>query len=166
MAVATLISVEEYLHSIYHPDCDYVDGEVQERNWGEKDHSSTQRNIIIYFARNYHGLLDRLLPEQRVQVGATRFRIPDVCILAEDAPDEQIIRTAPVLCIEILSPEDRMSRYLDRVKDYFDMGVPVCWIIDPSARRAWVAKPGLLVEAEDGILRAGNLEMSVEAVLE
>ena len=35
MAVGTLVSVEEYLHTSYQPDCDYVDGEVQERNLGE-----------------------------------------------------------------------------------------------------------------------------------
>jgi Uma2 family endonuclease len=166
MAVATLVSVEEYLHTSYRPDCDYVDGEVQERNLGEKDHSSVQREILIYLSGRYPHLRKRLLPEQRIQVKATRFRIPDVCLLAEDAPDEQIIRTPPALCIEILSPEDRMSRYLDRVNDYFEMGVPACWIVDPIARRGWVATPGVLAEPADGILRAADLEMPIVAVLE
>ncbi len=35
MASSTAISVEEYIHSVYRPDCDYVDGEVIERNVGE-----------------------------------------------------------------------------------------------------------------------------------
>jgi Uma2 family endonuclease len=106
-----------------------------------------------------------LLPEQRVQVQATRFRVPDVCLLVEDAPREKIVTTPPLLCIEILSPEDRMTRYLERVNDYFDMGVPTCWVIDPVARRAWVATPGLLAEATDGILRSGDLEMPLAEVL-
>ena len=39
MATApTLISVEEYLSTSYHPDCDYVDGELEERNVGEYSH--------------------------------------------------------------------------------------------------------------------------------
>jgi Uma2 family endonuclease len=54
------------------------------------------------------------VPEQRVQIKATRVRIPDVCILAENAPHEKIIRTPPLLCIEILSPEDTMSKTLER----------------------------------------------------
>ncbi|HEY3824797.1 MAG TPA: Uma2 family endonuclease [Bryobacteraceae bacterium] len=166
MAVGTLVSVEEYLHTTYHPDCDYADGEVQERNWGERDHSSAQGEIVFYLRTRYLRLRGRVLPEQRVQVSATRFRIPDVCVLAEDAPKEQIVRTPPILCIEILSPEDRMSRYLERVNDYFEMGVPLCWIIDPTARRAWVATPGNLAEAMDGILHAGDLEMPIAAVLE
>ena len=31
------VSIEEYLDTSYRPDCDYVNGEVQERNFGEKD---------------------------------------------------------------------------------------------------------------------------------
>jgi Uma2 family endonuclease len=166
MAVGTQVSVEEYLHTSYRPDCDYVDGEVQERNLGEFDHSRTQGEIVFYLLSRYPRLRSRVLPEQRVQVKATRFRIPDVCVLSEQAPREQIITTPPILCIEVLSPEDRMSRYLERVDDYFKMGVPTCWIIDPTARRAWIATPGHLDETEDGILRAGDLEMPLAEVLE
>ena len=165
MAVGTSVSVEEYLHTSYRPDCDYVDGEIQERNLGEKDHSRTQREIVLYLIRHYPHLRERLFPEQRVQVKATRFRIPDVCVLAEDVPDEQIVRTPPILCIEILSPEDRMTNYLQRGDDYFEMGVPACWIVDPVGRRAWNATPGILAEVTDGILRAGDLELALADVL-
>ena len=41
--MATLqTSLAEYLRTSYHPDCDYVDGEVQERNLGEFDHAAIQ----------------------------------------------------------------------------------------------------------------------------
>ena len=36
---ASLISIEEYLSHTYEPDCDYVDGHLEERNLGERDHS-------------------------------------------------------------------------------------------------------------------------------
>ena len=166
MAVGTFVSVEEYLHTSYRPDCDYVDCEVQERNLGERDHSSAQGEILFYLLTRYHRLRGRVLPEQRVQVKTERFRVPDICVLAEGAPNEQIITFPPILCIEILSPEDGMSRYLERVKDYFDLGVPSCWIIDPVLRRAWAATPGILAEATDRILHAGELEMPLDAVLE
>jgi len=51
MEAETLISVEEYLNTSYHPDCDFVDGHVLERNWGERTHSRTQGNAIVYLAR-------------------------------------------------------------------------------------------------------------------
>ena len=43
MATATtLIPIEEYLRTTYHPDRDYVDGEIQERNLGEREHARLQ----------------------------------------------------------------------------------------------------------------------------
>ena len=166
MAATTLISVEEYLNTTYHPDCDYVDGEILERNLGELEHSDTQSEIVTYLRTKYLAIRRKILAEQRVQVTATRFRIPDVCILAKDAPREQIAQNPPALCIEILSKDDRMVSYMDRLNDYFRMGVPVCWIIDPLARRAWIATPGQLLEPSDGILRAGEIEMPLQDVLE
>src|SRR5438552_2520297 len=71
MESRTLISVEEYLRSVYRPDCDYVDGEVQERNLGEQDHSSAQREIILSLGQRRREWNITILPEQRVQVSAT-----------------------------------------------------------------------------------------------
>jgi hypothetical protein len=34
MATGALVSVDEYLSTSYDPDCDYVDGVVEERNVG------------------------------------------------------------------------------------------------------------------------------------
>src|ERR1700733_11643645 len=103
MAASTQISVDEYLRTTYRPDCDYVDGQVLERNLGERDHSRPQMLLSAYlFAREKEWRVI-VMPEQRVQVKPTRFRIPDVCVIHEDAPDEQIVTTAPLICIEILS---------------------------------------------------------------
>ena len=46
MKTETFVSVEEYLKTSYEPECDYVDGEVQERNVGERDHSILQREFM------------------------------------------------------------------------------------------------------------------------
>ena len=165
MGAATLLSLEEYLATTYRPDCDYVDGEVRERNLGEYDHSRMQGEIIFWL-RTHYGGLRRVLPEQRVQVKATRFRIPDLCVLAEGAPRENITRTPPLLCIELLSKDDRMNEVVERVDDYFQMGVPVCWIIDPVKGRGWIATPGQLLEPSDGTLRAGDIAMPLFEVVE
>ena len=41
----TQVSLSEYLTTDYEPDCDYVDGELEERNVGEKEHSAVQQFI-------------------------------------------------------------------------------------------------------------------------
>jgi hypothetical protein len=39
MGAGTLISLEEYLRSSYRPDCDFIEGQVAERNVGLRTHS-------------------------------------------------------------------------------------------------------------------------------
>ena len=36
----THLSLEKYLRTDYEPDCDYVDGKLEERNTGEIEHSA------------------------------------------------------------------------------------------------------------------------------
>lgn len=43
------IPVEEYLATSYRPDCDYLDGEIEERNVGEFDHSVIQGLLFRLF---------------------------------------------------------------------------------------------------------------------
>ena len=49
MKAAALVPLEEYLDTTYRPDCDYVDGEVLERNVGELDHSDVQSEFVHFF---------------------------------------------------------------------------------------------------------------------
>jgi Uma2 family endonuclease len=74
--------------------------------------------------------------DQRVQVGANRYRVPDICVIAEH-PREQVLRTPPLICIEILSKNDSLVEMRERVADYLTFGVPYVWVINPAARKAW-----------------------------
>jgi len=140
MATRALTPVEVYLTSVYRPDCDYVDGEVLERNLGERDHSYIQMALGSYFFSRHKELGIEVYPEQRVQVKPNRYRIPDLCVV-RGGTKEKIFTIPPFLCIEILSPEDRMSRVWERLHDYFEMGVPNVWVVDPETRVAHIATP-------------------------
>jgi Uma2 family endonuclease len=158
---AALISVAEYLRTAYSPDCDYVDGEVQERNLGERDHSTLQGEFLYYFRSRKKEWRVVVYPEQRVQVSPTRFRIPDVCVYLGEGPKEQIFRTPPFICIEVLSPEDRTSRFHQRIDDYLKFGVLYIWVIDPVTRTAMVHTKDGVYKAKDGILRTENPALTV-----
>lgn len=47
---------------------------------------------------------------------------------------EQVLTLPPLVVIEILSPEDRISRYSQRLTDYRQMGIQNVWVIDPVNR--------------------------------
>ena len=131
MGTISGVSVVDYLHEAYRPDRDYVDGEVQERNLGEKEHSAWQFALARYFYEHRKEWELRVYPELRLQVSPTRLRVPDIMLLRRDAPDEQIITQPPLVCIEILSPEDRFGRIEERIGDYLGLGVRAVWVIDP-----------------------------------
>jgi Uma2 family endonuclease len=160
MAVAELVSVEEYLSTDYSPDCDYVDGVLEDRNVGEKDHSKLQRDLTVHLYARCKELGLHLFPEQRIQVTSTRFRVPDLCVTIGE-PEEQIFTTAPFLCIEVLSPEDRMSRVLVKIADYLGMGVRFVWLIDSRKRKATIYTATESSPVEDGILRTQNPDLLV-----
>lgn len=152
MAVSALVSVEEFLSTAYRPDCDYVDGVIEERNLGEVDHSRLQALLVLFFGRLEKQLGICVLPEVRVQVKATRFRVPDICVVRGPKPQERVLRKAPLLCIEILSPEDRMAKMHERIADYLEMGVPCVWVINPETGTGWIYTAEGAREAKDGLL--------------
>ena len=156
MNTATLISVDEYLTTAYRPDCEFVDGELIERNLGTKDHSKLQRQIIRWFGRRQSELKMDAFPEQRIRVTPRRYRVPDVCVVPLPEPDEQIFTQPPYICIEVLSPDDSFPKLQARLDDYLEMGVPNIWVIDPPSRRGWsIAREGHF-EALDGVLRTSD----------
>jgi Uma2 family endonuclease len=139
MATSTLVPLSEYLKTSYRPDRDWIDGEVRERNRGEGPHSAMQKFLLLYLSTREKEWGVAVWPEHRVQTSETHYRIPDLCATRGDAPFERIIRQAPVLCIEIMSHDERMSDILERVEDYLGMGVLAVWVVDPRRRRAFLA---------------------------
>ncbi|NYF90326.1 Uma2 family endonuclease [Tunturiibacter empetritectus] len=138
MAASTLVPLQEYLETSYRPDRDWIDGEVKERNMGEGQHAVLQKFFTLLFGTREQQWSVRVLPEQRVQTSTEHYRIPDICVTRRSAPFEAIVHTAPLLCIEILSREDRMSEMQERVEDYLGMGVEIVWLVDPRRRKAFV----------------------------
>lgn len=74
MASATIVPVSEYLSTTYRPDCDYIDGEVQERNLGEREHALLQGIFTAIFYNHRKDWQTIALLEQRVQVACSVCR--------------------------------------------------------------------------------------------
>ncbi len=131
-AQPSLIPVEEYLRTTSDPDCEYVDGVIEERPVGEYDHATWQAILVAFFTARQDELGIKARPELRVQVSRNRFRVPDVTLLSREAPREQIITHPPLAVFEILSPEDTMARMLEKLADYERMGISAIWLIEPT----------------------------------
>jgi Uma2 family endonuclease len=152
-----VLTLEEYLQTAYKPDCDFVDDHIEERNVGKFDHNRIQALVLAWFM-SQERLWDIVaVPEQRTQVSASRVRIPDVCLIRADTPREQVTETPPLLCVEVMSPEDRLSRTTKVLDDFAAMGVEHLWIIDPRDRVGYIYQPGgRLQQVEDRMAIAGT----------
>ena len=161
MALATQIPVEEYLRTSYHPDREYVDGEVLKRNVGERDHSWIQRAILYFIMSREKKLGVTILQELRLQINPRHYRVPDLMILIGGKPDEQIVTRPPLVCIEVLSPEDRMCRMQKKIADYLAFGVRYVWVLDPQTKEAFVYTATGVQEIKEGALRTENPAIEV-----
>lgn len=157
---ATFVPLSEYLETSYRPDCDYLDGELLERNVGEWDHSRLQILLsgFLLSREKQWGIL--AVTEQRVQVKPRRFRIPDIAVLTSP-PSGRIVTEPPFLCIEILSHSDRIVEMQERIDDYLEFGVRYVWLINPHTRRAFIYTREGVREVKDGILDTTNPDLRV-----
>jgi len=141
MGTTALIPVHEYLSTSYSPDREYVDGIVLERNAGEKPHSKLQRILILVLSRKYPEL--HIWPELHMKTVGDRHRIPDVCVTLSE-PDGDVLQEAPFLAIEILSPEDSMTRVIEKLEEYAAIGTPNIWLLDPRLRQMFAFEANTL----------------------
>ena len=95
------------------------------------------------------------------------LRVPDVALVSSSDAFEPIVHVAPILCVEILSSEDRMSRNQERVDDYLAMGVVMVWIIDPKHRTAFLSDGAGLRQVTDELSVPGTeIKVTLSEVFE
>lgn len=159
-----LVSVEEYLATDYTPNAEYEDGVVRPKTMPTYWHSLLEFAISKLIRERNPKLV--AAPEQTVRIREGRYLIPDV--VAQWRDDIQApYPTRPVaLCVEILSPEDRMSAALLKCEEYHAWGVETTWIVAPESKRAWVYQKGRLPHeiSGDGNLEAEGLAVPLASV--
>ena len=60
--------------------------------------------------------------------------ITRLAIFAGEEPREAVPSEPPLIVIEILSPDDRMSETLNKLSEYRAWGVRHVWLVDPETR--------------------------------
>ncbi len=144
MAIKAALSAEEYLRTSFPGvDPEYRDGEIMERSLPTLDHGTTQGSLYSFFKpyRNSHLLFPTV--ETRLLLRVGRYIIPDVCVFHPMKPSGEVPEIRPLIAIEILSPDDRMSDVRAKLQEYTDWGVPHIWLVDPATRSLYICKDGL-----------------------
>jgi Uma2 family endonuclease len=149
----TMMSVEDYLKYTGKPNCEYIDGELRPKPMATSLHGLLELLLAMILRRQ--GVDAR--PEVTIRVSPTQFLIPDVIaddVLADPYPNKPVL-----LCVEILSPEDRLSSMVSKCEAYHEWGVKYCWIVDPLKQVAYEYHAGAVLTniQANGILKAGEL---------
>jgi Uma2 family endonuclease len=132
-----LWTVEEYLRTSWSPDRELVEGRIEERNLGEKEHSILQAYVTYLFMSKRAEWKIEIFPELRTQTKATNFRVPDVLVNRAEDKFKRYVTRPPLIAIEILSPEDTMTAMRRKAEEYRLFGVENIWVIDPAKRVAY-----------------------------
>jgi Uma2 family endonuclease len=157
MATSTLITHEQYEHMVFEHDAEFVEGRVVERPMPTAQHSIMQGFLI----RVLHMLMGlQALPELRLRTRPDRTRVPDVCLI-RIIPYSSPTTIAPYLCVEILSPEDRMIEVLTKVSEYLEMGVEFVWIVDPVSFTGEIRTKHDIKRVTNGIFTAGDITIDI-----
>ena len=147
-----LWTVEEYLRTSWSPDRELVDGRIEERNLGEKDHSIIQRYLTYLFMLRRTEWGAEVFPELRTQTKARNFRVPDVLVVRAEERFERYVTQPPLIAIEILSPEDTLRAVQAKSAEYWAFGVENIWVIDPEPRIVYRYTGSALAEVRTGEL--------------
>jgi Uma2 family endonuclease len=164
MAVAELVSPEQYLRSSFEHDAEFVEGRLIQRPMPTWEHAAMQGFLIQELWAICRALGFFAVPEQRVQTRPARFRVPDVCVVTakpEGEPGRRIVTVPPYLCIEILSPEDTAVESMEKVREYLQFGVEWVWVIDPVSRSGQVHSRAGIASIEDRIFTTDRFEVDL-----
>jgi Uma2 family endonuclease len=96
----------------------------------------------------FSGMLLRKLPihpcvETRLRLRKGLYRIPDVAVFWPTEPTAPVPDSPPLIVIEVLSPDDRLSAVREKLQEYRAWGVPHVWLVDPHSRRLYTCEAGL-----------------------
>jgi Uma2 family endonuclease len=132
-------SLEEYLHTNYEPDVEFVDGVLVGRHVGTQLHGLLQTLVAAYLAQFQKTHQIAVFTETRLLMSSPgRHRIPDIMVVERPYTKGRIVTDVPAAVIEIKSPDDTFDEVIDKCLEYLALGVRNIMVLDPDHKRQYV----------------------------
>jgi Uma2 family endonuclease len=143
------LSIDEFLArpESEEPSLEFLRGEVIEKPIEVELHG----HIVIDLGRRIGNYiededLDALVTTEVRHVDRRQdwVYLPDLNVrLTADAPQARgAVEVPPDMAVEVLSPDDRVKRWIERVELYLAGGTKLLWVIDPDEESIRVYRPG------------------------
>jgi Uma2 family endonuclease len=134
---------EDLLRVIDHEDVlvELVEGVLVEKTVGYKESriAVVIAALILNFVRPRRlGIV--LGPDGTLRILPGLVRVPDVCFISRDRlpggklPEGPIPDLVPDLAVEVLSESNSKAEMGRKLREYFEAGVRVAWMVDPRSR--------------------------------
>jgi Uma2 family endonuclease len=122
--------------------CELVEGKIAMKSPTGSRHGSVEHNFV-YVLTSF--VQPRKLGLVKVgEVGIYTHRNPDtvrgadVLFVSNERAAKlgtsAFLDVAPDLVVEVMSPDDRWSEMMQKLREYFEIGVRLAWVADPSSR--------------------------------
>jgi Uma2 family endonuclease len=161
-AQPTSLSLEEF-HRLYDgakPSYEFWYGAAVQKPMPTTLHGLVQ--LLIMVMPTNTGWM--VAPEVRLKVVREAELVPDV-IAIHGKFKGRYPTSGPELCVEIMSPDDRLSNAIEKAKICRSWGSQFVWIIDPQKRTAWTLSQDStepLWILPTGTLRAGDTAIELQ----
>jgi Uma2 family endonuclease len=125
--------------------CELIDGVLVEKAMGFRESClavALIRCLKAFVAPRKLGLVTGEAGMMRLASGLVR--IPDVAFISWDRipgrrmPTEAIPSLAPDLAVEVLSASNTAGEIARKLREYFEAGVSLVWLVDPAVRTVTV----------------------------
>ncbi len=164
---ASPITADEFLHMPENRGAELVDGCIVEKSMGsESDWLAFEIGYRIRRFLETHPFGRVFGPENGIQLWPGRpnhVRKPDVSFtrtgkLPGNRPPKGWQQQAPDLVVEVVSPNDEVDPFEQKLQDYREAGIPLIWVILPGSQRAQVLTPTSRVDIPPGgVLDGGDI---------
>jgi Uma2 family endonuclease len=122
--------------------CELVDGTLVEKPMGFAEGVIAMRlgtYLTVHVDRYELGIVAGADSTLRMR-SSGRVRLPDVLFISFDRlpgrvlPPERIPTLAPDLAVEVLSESNTSAEIEQKLREYFQSGTKLAWIVDPATR--------------------------------
>jgi Uma2 family endonuclease len=125
--------------------CELVDGVLVEKATGF--YESRLAVVLVYLLESYLEKNNRGIvvgADGTIRLMPGLIRIPDVSFVSwkrlpsHELPSEPIPDLVPDLAVEVLSESNTTAEMRRKVREYFEAGVRLVWLLDPETRQVTV----------------------------
>lgn len=162
LAGTSLITADEFAEFVELPEnhgkfFELVRGEVIELPPPQKPHGFVCGNVAFYLSTFVRQRGDLYLCSNdtgvQVEEDPDTVRGPDISVFAGQIDldeDYGYKGDPPLLCVDVVSPSDRVNQIAERVADLLNGGVRLVWVVDPAARDVSIHRPGAVARRLQG----------------